>query len=241
MLFGFIEAESSLWQWAAPVVSGVFLGLTGLLLIWDLDQPLRFYMIFTKAHWRSWLVRGAFVIGGYSAVLGLHFLANLLGQAPLQGLLAWPGLPLGVMTAVYTAYLFAQARARDLWQSPLLPPHLLVQSLFAGAAALLPWAALAQPEALRPLLLTVAGTGLVHLLMILGETTLAHTTAHAHLATWEMTRGRFKNFFRIGIVLTIAAVAAPFLGPWIAAPVALLGLLAFEHAYVQAGQAVPLA
>ena len=27
-------------------------------------------------------------------------------------------------TACYTAYLFAQAKARDLWQSPLLPPHL---------------------------------------------------------------------------------------------------------------------
>ena len=43
------------------------------------------------------------------------------------------------------------------------------------------------------------------------------------------------------VPLALAAVAAPFLGPWIAAPVALLGLLAFEHAYVQAGQAVPLA
>ena len=30
-------------------------------------------------------------------------------------------------------------------------------------------------------------------------------------------------------------VAAPWLGPWIAAPTALIGLLAFEHAYVQAG------
>jgi len=41
------------------------------------------------------------------------------------------GIPLSIMAAVYTAYLFAQARARDLWQSPLLAPHLLVQAIIA--------------------------------------------------------------------------------------------------------------
>ncbi len=56
------------------------------------------------------------------------------------------GLPLGVMTAVYTAYLFAQAKARDLWQNPLLPPHLFVQALLAGSAALLPFALWLEPE-----------------------------------------------------------------------------------------------
>jgi len=36
------------------------------------------------------------------------------------------------------------------------------------------------------------------------------------------------------------AVGAPWIGP-VAVPFALLGLLAHEHAYVQAGQSVPLA
>ena len=47
------------------------------------------------------------------------------------------GIPLSIMTAVYTAYLFAQAKARDMWQNPLLPPHLLVQALLLGTAVLL--------------------------------------------------------------------------------------------------------
>ena len=42
---------------------------------------------------------------------------------------------MAVMTAVYTAYLFAQARARDLWQSPLLPPHMAVQGMLGGVVA----------------------------------------------------------------------------------------------------------
>ncbi len=250
LLAGALSAASPLWVWAAPVVAGIFLALTGGLLIWDLEHPERFYMIFTRPQWKSWLVRGAFVIGGYSAVLAGHFLAGLVGWGGVREWLAWPGLPLAAMTAIYTAYLFAQAKARDLWQSPLLPPHLFVQTVFAGAAALLPVAAALEPAAVEPLAWTVAGSGLVHLLMVAGEATLTHATAHARLAGHEMIAGRYRGYFWTGAVLAAAAVALAALtagGPAGVAGAALLallalgGLAAFEHAYVQAGQAVPLA
>jgi Ni/Fe-hydrogenase subunit HybB-like protein len=144
------------------------------------------------------------------------------------------------MTAVYTAYLFAQAKARDLWQNPLLPPHLLVQALLLGSAALLPFAAWLEPAAVSPLAWTLGAASLVHLLMVWGEVSLTHPTAHAALAVREMTRGRYAAFFRTGVVLTLAAVAAPWLGV-AAAPLALVGLALHEHAYVQSGQSVPLA
>ena len=53
-------------------------------------------------------------------------------------------------------------------------------------------------------------------------------------------RGRFARFFWAGIAGVAVAVAAPWIGV-AAAPLALAGLLAHEHAYVQAGQSVPLA
>ncbi len=239
ILFGVLDADSPIWRWAAPIVGGAFLGLTGLVLIADLEHPKRFYMIFTKAHWRSWLVKGSFIIGGYSVVLALHFLFSVLDR-PGRAFAAAPGLPLAAMTAIYTAYLFAQAKARDLWQSPLLPPHLLVQALLAGSATLVPVAYFIDIDAVEPLLIVFEICALVHLLMVLGEVTMTHATAHAHLATWEMVKGRYRNFFWAGIVLTAVALLAPWVGAALA-PVALVGLLAFEHAYVQAGQAVPLA
>jgi len=55
-----------------------------------------------------------------------------------------------------------------------------------------------------------------------------------------MSRGRYAVYFWLGNFLTLLALAAPWIG-WIAGPIALAGLLAHEHAYVQAGQAVPLA
>jgi heme exporter protein D len=55
-----------------------------------------------------------------------------------------------------------------------------------------------------------------------------------------MTRGRFARYFWPALAATAIAIAAPWIGV-AAVPLALLGLLAHEHAYVQAGQSVPLA
>jgi formate-dependent nitrite reductase membrane component NrfD len=235
-----VEEALTVWHWAAPVVSGAFLALTGALLVWDLEHPARFYMIFTRPQWRSWLVKGAFVIGAYALVLAAHFAASLAGSESVQLWLTIAGLPLAALTAVYTAYLFAQAKARDLWQNPLLPPHLLVQSVVAGSAALAPFAFWLEPRLFPLLLWTLAGACVAHLLLVWGEVTLTHPTAHARLAVTELTRGRYAAYFWAGLALTLLAVAAPWLG-LAAVPLALTGLLLYEHAYVQAGQSVPLA
>jgi Ni/Fe-hydrogenase subunit HybB-like protein len=143
---------------------------------------------------------------------------------------------------VYTAWLFAQAKARDLWQSPLLPPQLLVQAVLAGAAALVLVAAAVEPEHVLTLAWIAAGATLVHLLLVAGEVTMTHATAHARLAAWEMTSGRHARFFRTGIGLQALGTAALWAAPGpLGAVLVLAGLLAYEHAYVQAGQAVPLA
>lgn len=235
-----INESGALWLWVAPVVSGAFLAITGGLLIWDLEHPARFYLIFTRPQWRSWLVKGAFIIAGYSLVLALHFAASLLGKMTWQRYLIVPGLPLAALTAIYTAYLFAQAKARDLWQNALLPPHLLIQALLVGAAVLAPVAFRLEPELVDTLLWTMCVTSVLHLLLIWGEATLTHPTAHARLAFWEMTRGRFASYFWIGLALSLVGAFAPWIG-LAAVPLALMGLLLFEHAYVQAGQSVPLA
>lgn len=240
VMLGTLSADDALWRWVAPIASLVFMALTGALLIGDLEHPERFYLIFTRGQWRSWLVRGAFIIGAYAAVLLLHATLNLVNAARWQVPLAAVGLPLASMTAAYTAYLFSQARARELWQSAWLPPHLMVQALLAGSATLAPLAAWLAPGCVPALLWMVAGAAGIHLLLVAGEATSMHATAHVRLAIHEMTRGAFRSYFWTGAV----AVAVGILAPWggvMLAPLPLLGLVAYEHAYVQAGQAVPLA
>ena len=78
------------------------------------------------------------------------------------------------------------------------------------------------------------------MLLVLGETAGGHRTSHVRAAVDEMTRGRLSRFFWPGVAGVAVALAAPVLGV-VAVPFALGGLLAYEHAYVQAGQSVPLA
>ena len=55
-----------------------------------------------------------------------------------------------------------------------------------------------------------------------------------------MVSGRYGAAFRASIVLMAAGGLAPWAGALVA-PLALAGLLAYEHTYIQAGQSVPLA
>jgi Fe-S-cluster-containing dehydrogenase component/formate-dependent nitrite reductase membrane component NrfD len=263
VLFGALRLNDPIWLWATPMISGVFLAITGGLLLWDLEHPERFYLLFTRPQWRSWLVKGAFIIAGYTLVLLLHFMASLAGWRWFQMWLMIAGIPFSILTAIYTAYLFAQAKARDMWQNPLLPPHLFVQAVLLGSAVFLPFEMMlrnAFPEkrfgvmqADFPqmfILFLVALATLIHLLMVWGEVSLTHPTAHARLAIWEMVKGRYKTDFWVGVILSLLGGLLPLLSLLgvlsltigiASAPLALIGLMLFENAYVQAGQAVPLA
>jgi Fe-S-cluster-containing dehydrogenase component/formate-dependent nitrite reductase membrane component NrfD len=241
-LAGTLRFADPLVRVAAPGLAIAFLAITAGLLIADLDHPGRFWLILSRPQWQSWLVRGGFILTAYGAVLGAHLGAGVLRMDGIVKGAAVAGIVPSVLAAVYTAWLFAQSKARDLWQNPLLPPHLAIQAVAAGAATLLLADAALGSDigARRPLAWTLAGAALAHLLLVAGEVTLPHTTAHAHLAAAEMTSGRYATWFWAGLALCVAALTAPVAGPLVA-PLALAGLLAHEHAYVQAGQSVPLA
>jgi Fe-S-cluster-containing dehydrogenase component/formate-dependent nitrite reductase membrane component NrfD len=249
VLLGVLNVNSSIWLWATPIISGGFLALTGALLIWDLEHPERFHLIFTRPQWRSWLVKGAFIIAGYTLVLLLHFIASWVGSISFQSSLMIAGVPLSLLTAIYTAYLFAQAKGRDMWQNPLLPPHLVFQAALLGAAVLLPVVTMMWND-VNLLLWIVAITSVIHLLMVWGEVSLTHPTAHARLAIWEMVQGRYKNDFWMGTILSLIGGLLPLLAVLgvvattigvAGAPFALIGMMLFENAYVQSAQSVPLA
>ncbi|MHB1488168.1 MAG: 4Fe-4S dicluster domain-containing protein, partial [Acidimicrobiales bacterium] len=133
-------------RWGAPCLALFFLGVTGVLLIWDLKHPTRFYLIFTRHQWKSWLVKGSFIIGGYGGAVSAYLLGSIIDSTVARQVLTGFSIPLALGTACYTAYLFAQAKARDLWQSPLLPAHLAVQALLVGSAAVLPLAEWLSPH-----------------------------------------------------------------------------------------------
>jgi len=236
----------------APLLALVFLAVTGVLLIADLKRPDRFYFLFTKPNWTSWLVWGAWIILVYGALATLWLLLGIARLPLALGLIAWAAALAGLGTAGYSAFLFGQAEGRDFWQSPLLLPHLLLAAFTAGAAslALLGLWLGAGPTllgALATVLTVAAGLGfLVALAELFGPHPNQDVAAAAHLLRGGAYAGRFwagAGLLGAGLPIVLAAAyAATGLGALLAlgALSALAGLWLYEDAWVRTGQAIAM-
>jgi len=257
---GWFPSTPLFTTWAS-FLSLLFALITTVLLIADLSQPKRFYYMLVKPQWRSWLTKGAFVLIGFTTVAGLSWLSWILGWTGLAHALIWPGVVLGALTAVYTAFLFAQCEGRDLWQSKLLGPHLFVQAVMAGAAALLIAAVvggliplseikspLGQDRTGLWLSLLVAIGALLHLLGVILERASRHAdNGRAGLDVMAVRygrRGRLSDL-TLGVVVLLPLAAIPrevsALGAigLIGGVVTLAALFLYEWAFVMAPQEVP--
>ncbi len=249
---------SEVIQWAGIILALLFLGLTGLLLIKDLDQPRRFAYVLLRPHFTSWLVRGGYLItvfGGLVTLLGVAkwFQWSQLGDATL-----WLSMVFAILVAIYTAFLFAQARGRDFWQSPMLVLHMFGHAVVAGAAVLL---------LLTPLLPVTTGwqgslqwmnylawmllAGVIFNGVIVAlELLLPHPTEDAHETVALILHGPFKAHFWLGTVVlgTLAPIGLIGFGSsfhiggtiYLAAVLALIGMYITEHIWVRAPQLIPL-
>ncbi len=227
----------------------VLMAATSGLLVWDLDRPERFWTMLARPQWRSWLVRGAWILIGVSGLAAATAAAYLLGRPDLARILFLPAVVFSALGAVYTAFLFAQAQGRDLWQSSILPWHMLVQSILAGSAGLL-LAGLFLPmpaAAARVLVVTFAASAVAALLMAVGgEFGIPHASLVAAAAARLVTRGRYAPHYRASLVLGLLLPASMVLVAGASAAVvaaaallAVAGLFLYEWAYVMAPQQIP--
>jgi formate-dependent nitrite reductase membrane component NrfD/ferredoxin len=254
-LGGLLPSQGALPVLAATVVNAMLLATTALL-VYDLDKPTRFLTILLRPQWRSWLTRGAVLLIGFSTVAGVWWGVEVgawfgvLGAEMTETARLWLlglGAPFAVGAAVYTAFLFGQAEGRDLWQSALLPPHMVIQAGMAGSATLAILAAFTgSVEAgvyAGHALLGFVGADL--LVILLGEFGMPHASEVAARAAHEISHGRYKWLFWVGAILVghLMAVGLLLLGaPWagaVAGLAALIGLYCYEHAYVMAPQEIP--
>jgi Fe-S-cluster-containing dehydrogenase component/formate-dependent nitrite reductase membrane component NrfD len=237
---------------ASALVSTIFLGVTGFLLVIDLHRPERFHWVLLRPNWDSWLVKGAYIITLYGGYLGLVLAGWVLGvEAIIHPAVLAIGTVLATATAVYTAFLFSQSKGRDLWQSPAMPVHMLSQAVIAGSAVagLLGVAGVGGFDAMVVEARLWLGVGLVsHLALVGSEIFTPHQTEDAEEAAARITRGRFSQAFwvgglGVGIVLPLLALVIPGVpaAAAVAGVLALLGLFAFEYCWIIAPQTISLA
>ena len=58
--------------WPVIGISLIFLAITGILLVMDLDRPERFLYVMLRPNWDSWLVKGAYVLSLFGGILILN-------------------------------------------------------------------------------------------------------------------------------------------------------------------------
>ncbi len=229
---------------ACGLVSLLFQAATAVLLVADLKRPDRFLNVLLRGNPRSWLVRGAWILTALGAASSTLLLAAWRGwgaQAPL----GWVVLLLAPAAAIYTAFLFAQAKGRDLWQSPLQPVHMALHALLAGAAGVL----LLEPSwGPAPALAGIARATLLwglplDVLLALAEITLPHASRAAAQAARHLHAGDAAPRFwgvAVGGSLLAALLAGQADAPAAAALITLAVLFVRNDLWVRAGQMVPL-
>jgi Fe-S-cluster-containing dehydrogenase component/formate-dependent nitrite reductase membrane component NrfD len=233
----------------SPVVALVALAATGALLVFDLKRPDRFFFLLTKPNFRSWLVIGAYILMVYGA-LCVTWLAYGYGTGDVPGFVIVPTAVLAAASACYSAFLFAQAKGRDLWQSPLFFWHLLVQALVAGSAVWLLASLYLHSRRALPSFVLLLVFLVLSLGIVLVETALPHASQDVTLAVRYMIRGPLKTRFwglaiGAGMVLPILlfcldSVILDAWNPAVVAVLALAGVWWYEDVWIKAGQSVPL-
>jgi Fe-S-cluster-containing dehydrogenase component/formate-dependent nitrite reductase membrane component NrfD len=232
-----------------PVVALVFLGLTLFLLVFDLKKPGRFYFLLTRPNWRSWLVRGGYLLLIYG-MLAAAWLGQGLTEGSVKPFLFLPTAIFAMASTGYSAFLFAQAKGRDFWRSPLLFWQLLIQAVTAGAAMLILLSTLFDLSVplffwLRDLLLTSLCLSRA---LLLSELFVDHGGEEIKRATALLTKGALRGQFW-AVVIGLGCIAPSILilwpeSPWllysVASVLVLLGLWMYEDLWIKAGQSVPL-
>ena len=246
---GFADFSAST-EWWTIGLGLAFLTATGVLLIMDLDRPDRFLYVLLRPHWGSWLVKGGYAITIYGGLLTLWAVAKWFALDAMVPVLMWGTSIIAVITAIYTAFLFAQAKGRDFWQSPTLAIHMLVHSFMAGGAALT-IASLASPESADWMsflsLVMAIGIG-VNLFTILIELTTTHPTQDAKYVVKMITKGRYRQAFWFGAIIVGNLLPLGFIlfaadNPMMiiaASALVLIGIYFTEKIWVEAPQRIAL-
>ena len=242
-----------LWQFSlmAASLGLIFLGLTTFLLVADLRRPSRFLYVIFKANWTSWLSRGALALMGYGGLLTVVAGLGALNQSvPNLGVVLATAVA-GALCAMYTAWLFGQAKGRVFWLRRGLAFHLLVQAVVAGAASCLLVASLLDWDSvlLGGLARVLQGALGVHLLLTLLEGQMAPRGREAEYVRVArlVSHGPFaRRHWILGVLvggilpaLGLCFSFHPLMGV-AAGLAALIGLASEEDVLVRAGQALPI-
>jgi formate-dependent nitrite reductase membrane component NrfD len=233
----------------AFLLSFALLIISGLLLISDLSQPLRFLNMINPFYWNftSPLVWGAILLMLFGAVSVGYYLSMKKGDEVLVKKLAVIGSLIALGLPIYTGFDLSVHQHRPVWNSPLMSVLAVSLSLISGAAVV---SFLTKGEAkllasLRQIMLVAGGATAVMLLALM--VTTAYGGSAAELTYMFMTSGSMGAVFVglgvvVGTIIPVAVLAVPFgkqaNGIMLASVLLLVGGMALRYAILIGPQIV---
>jgi formate-dependent nitrite reductase membrane component NrfD len=215
----------------------------------DLDRPDRFLNVLLRPQWNSWLGKGGYTISLFGLLVTIWGAAILFGWNIPEMPLLWVTAFFAIILTIYTAFLFAQAKGRDFWQSPTLPIHMLVHTVMAGTAIFSIVMFITGFEDWMVILKNTMVVAIaVNLLTLLFELTITHPTTSAKTVVKMITKGEYKWSFWLLIILlgNIVPLILLFVIPSAVTIVlisllVLMGIYDTEKIWIEAPQRIPLA
>lgn len=225
------------------------LAFSGLLLIADLSQPLRFLNVMNPMYLNlsSPLAWGGLNLMSFGIVSVLFVMAEKKNDAANAKRLGVIGAVLAVCLPVYTGFDLTVHQNRPVWNTPLMPVLFVALSLLSGAA-FATFLAKGNTDILarlRGYMLWAGGAAVVMLVAMLGTT--AYGGVGQELTFMFMTSGMLGLVFvGVGLLLGTAAPLALLLTPsgqrlqniTLAAVLLLVGGMALRYSILVGGQIV---
>ncbi len=243
------------------VMATCLLIIAPMILLIDLEQPLRFWHLIIYLRITSPITWGTFLLSLYPMncmVYGYFMFKGDLKKTKIFGLI---GIPLALLVHGYTGFILALGKARVLWNTAIMPPIFLVSAMVSGLALMILVVIIKDfiiqrgkgPD--RDLIYAlgkflVASIVLDLLLIGIDLSVLLTSTTEAYKAALMLLGGSFSFLFLgveilLGAILPLLLLLSPFTKRWIPAYVVasvlvMVGIFAMRCIMVIGGLSVPL-
>jgi tetrathionate reductase subunit C len=243
------------------VMATLLLIIAPMILLIDLEQPLRFWHLILYLRITSPITWGTFLLTLYPMncmVYGYFMFKGDMKRTKFFGLL---GIPLALLVHGYTGFILALGKARVLWNTAIMPPIFLVSAMVSGLALMIlvvivkDFIIQRKKEPDRALIYAlgkflVASIVLDLILIGIDLSVLLTSTTEAYKAALMLLNGQFSFLF-LGVELTLGAIVplllllSPFTKHWIpglvlASVLVMVGIFAMRCIMVIGGLSVPL-
>lgn len=119
------------------VLATLLLIIAPIILLIDLEQPLRFWHLILYLRITSPITWGTFLLTIYPLNCVIYGYFMFKGDTRKTRIFGLIGIPLALLVHGYTGFILALGKARVLWNTAIMPPIFLVSAMVSGLAMMI--------------------------------------------------------------------------------------------------------